>query len=360
MSAVDRVHERLWHEAELAQLESELESLVARLVDDELPLAGEAERTLTIARVVARIRGLGRLQELAEDPTVTEIMVNGGRSVWVERHGRLERTSLTLRPSEVTEMARRTAALVGRTVDHLHPAVDVRLEDGSRLHVILPPLAVDGPCLTIRRFSDRRFELESMAPVGAVEVLQRAVERRESIVVAGATSSGKTTLLNALAAHIADTERIVTIEEAAELNLPSDHVVRLEATAPGSGPVEVGIGALIRHALRMRPDRIICGEMRGAEALDLLQAMNTGHRGSLTTVHANSAPDAVRRIETMVLAAEAAPPLAAIREHVAACLDLVVMMERRSDGRRAVTEIASVERHPDSGVPIAVRQWAAS
>ena len=269
-------------------------------------------------------------------------MINAGSDVWVERAGTLERVDCPVDPTHVEQLIRRLAASGGRRIDRSSPSVDVRLTDGSRLHAILPPLAIDGPALTIRRFSVRHLELAELTTPDQLELLVDAVAKRATIVIAGATSSGKTTLLNALGAHVSDDERLVTVEDAAELRIPKPHVVRLEARLESSTLPAVSIRELVRHALRMRPDRIICGEMRGAEALDLIQAMNTGHRGSLTTVHANSPADALRRIETMMLLGDADLPLRAVREQLAACIDVIVMMGRTEGAGRSVMTVAEV------------------
>lgn len=294
-----------------------------------------------MSEVRARIDGLGPLHDLASDPDVTEIMVNGDGWVWTEQRGALVRSDRRLDPPTVMHLARRLATSAGRTIDLRNPSVDVRLADGSRLHAIIPPLAVDGPCLTIRRFSQRLISLTEIADAPAVDILNAAIAEAKTIIVAGGTSSGKTTLLNSLAAGLDDDMRVITIEDAAELRLPGRHVVRLETRRATETTPAVTLRDLARHALRMRPDRIICGEMRGSEALDLIQAMNTGHDGSLSTVHANSPTDAMRRIETMMLLGDADLPLRAVREQLASCIDLVVMMARQPDGARSVCEIAS-------------------
>jgi pilus assembly protein CpaF len=340
MSAVDAVHQRLWADPEAAKEGRGLLGHIDSLMAEELPLTNRAVRDEAAAAVAARVMGLGALQVLAEDPDVVEIMVNAGSQVWVERRGRLERTEVQISAGETVELARRLAAAVGRRIDRSSPSVDVRLADGSRLHAVIPPLAVDGPCLTIRRFSDRSVSLHELAG-SATDLLQDAVARSATIVASGATSSGKTTLLNALGAHLGDA-RVVTIEDAAELRLDAEHVVRLETRAAGEGVAAVGLRALVREALRMRPDRILCGEMRGAEALDLVQAMNTGHAGSMSTVHANGPVDALRRIETMMLQGDAELPLVAIREQLCSCIDLVVQMGRGAGALRYVTSVAEV------------------
>ena len=345
---VQQVHEALWkHDAAgVAGSQRQTDERIHELVDSLAPLAAPDRRWGIIAEVRARIDGLGPLHEFAEDATITEIMVNGGGDIWVERAGQLIDTGRRVEEQEAEHLLRRLAAQSGRRIDRSNPSVDVRLADGSRLHGIIPPLAVDGPCITIRRFTSNRVSLDDLCAPGAAQLLRRAVADLSTVIVAGATSSGKTTLLNALGDGIPAGSRIITIEDAAELQLDCGHVVRLETRTASEGVAEVGLRALVRHALRMRPDRIICGEMRGGEALDLIQAMNTGHRGSMSTVHANTPTDALRRIETMMLLGDADLPLAAIREQLASCIDLIVMMARCADGRRQVTSISTVPDAP--------------
>ncbi len=340
---IGQIHQALWQAG--SEAVGNTAGRINDLVSNLAPLATHERREAIIAEVLARVDGLGPLHEVAADPSVSEIMVNGGGEVWVERSGQLADTGRRLASDEVEHLLRRLAAQAGRRIDLANPSVDVRLADGSRLHGIIPPLAVDGPLVTIRRFSAARVALDDMCAANAAALLREAVDDAATIVVAGATSSGKTTLLNALADGISSTARIITIEDAAELSLGSGHVVRLETRNATEGVTAVGLRELVRHALRMRPDRIICGEMRGAEALDLIQAMNTGHRGSMSTVHANTPADALRRIETMMLLGDAELPLAAIREQLASCIELIVMVARCPDGRRRVTSISEV---PDS------------
>jgi pilus assembly protein CpaF len=250
-------------------------------------------------------------------------------------------------------------APLGRHVDRLHPIVDGRLPDGSRVHAVVPPLAVDGPALSIRRFAPTRVALDQLCGAEVARLLSNAVRARSNILVSGGSSAGKTTLLNALAAEIDAGERIITVEDAAELRLCSSHVVRLESRPPNAeGVGEVGVRDLVRSALRMRPDRIIVGEIRGGEAVDMLQAMNTGHDGSLSTCHANSPEDALRRVETLVLMGDLELPLPAVREQVASAIDLVVQMARRADGTRTVVQVGEVERHPDVARSAPVRVLA--
>jgi pilus assembly protein CpaF len=284
-----------------------------------------------------------RLDDLFGDESLTEVMVNGTGDVWIERDGRLERTDLHAPRRAVELMVERIVAPLGLRVDRSSPIVDARLPDGSRVNVVVPPLAVDGPCITVRRFAVRPVALSDLCGPRVDHLLSWAVRAGCNIVVSGGTGAGKTTLLNALAGEAPATERIVTVEDAAELRLPGDHVVRLEARpANVDGLGAVSVRALVRNALRMRPDRIVVGEVRGAEALDMLQAMNTGHEGSLSTCHANGPLDALRRIEAMILMGESALPLAAVRDQLHAALDLVVHVARQPDGGRQVVAVAEV------------------
>jgi pilus assembly protein CpaF len=323
---------------------------VNRLVRVEAPLLGDDEVATVTEAVLARAIGLGALEPLLLDPAVTDVMVNGGGRVWVERAGRLACTDLVLGEPTVLHLIERVVAPLGLHVDRASPVVDARLPDGSRVHAIVRPLAIDGPCLTIRRFAARPIRLDEVASAGVVALLRWAVAARLNIIVAGGAGAGKTTLLNALAAAIPDGERVVTIEDAAELRLPASHVVRLEARpASSEGVGEVRIRDLVRASLRMRPDRIIVGEVRSGEALDMLQAMNTGHEGSLSTCHANGPADALRRIETMVLMGDVALPHGVVREQLASALDLVVQMGRAADGSRSIIEVAEVGHADDRG-----------
>jgi pilus assembly protein CpaF len=293
--------------------------------------------------------GLGPLEELLDDPEVEEVMVNGHESVYVERRGRIERTAVRFSSEQALRDAiERILAPVGRRVDELSPMADARLADGSRVNVVIPPLAVDGPALSVRRFAAARPGPDELVAGDTLddesrELLAAAIRERRSVLVSGGTGSGKTTLLNALSAWIEPTERIVTIEDAAELRLRQPHVVRLESRpASVEGRGEVTIRDLLRNALRMRPDRILIGEVRGAEALDLLTALNTGHEGALSTVHANSPGDALRRLETLALMAGIGLPHEAIREQIGRGVDLVVHMARVAGGARVVEEVAEV------------------
>jgi len=322
---------------------------LAAAAREEAPLATSAEVDAAVRDVLASTQGLGALELLLADAAVTEVMVNGPGRVWVERAGRLERTPILLDAAAIAGLIERVVAPLGLRADRASPLADARLPDGSRAHVVMPPLAVDGPYLTIRRFPVQVLGLDDFCPPQVAALLAVAVGERRNVVVSGATSSGKTTLLNALAAAVPRGQRIVTVEEAAELRLPQDHVVRLEARPPNAeGVGEVRVRDLVRNALRMRPDRLVVGESRGAEAFDLLQAMNTGHDGSFSTLHANSPADALRRLETMVLMAEVALPLAAVRQQIASAVDVVVHVARRPGGRRAVVEVAEVGHDGES------------
>ena len=291
------------------------------------------------------------LAALLGDPTISEVIVNGPREIWIERRGRLQRAALRFDDAgALRDACVRLAARAGRRLDDAQPMVDARLADGSRLNVVLPPLAPDGPLLTLRRFAPHPFTLTELVELGSLsqldaDLLDRCVQERLSIVISGGTSSGKTSLLGALAARIDASERIVTVEDAAELRIDRPHVARLEARGASlEGTGEVGIRELVRNALRMRPDRLVVGEVRGGEALDMLQAMTTGHDGSLTTVHAKSPDDALRRIELLALMAGLELPHAAVREQVASAFDVVVQVARRTDGERRVVSISAVRR----------------
>ena len=330
-------------------LDEEVRELVAR----EAAALPEPERAELAARVVRLATGLGPLEPLLADPAVDEVMVNGPREVYVERAGRIERTGVSFgSESELSHSIERILAPLGRRVDEASPLCDARLPDGSRVNVVIPPLALSGSCLTIRRFRARGFSLDDLVengtlPRGLADFLAGCVAARAAILVSGGTGSGKTTTLGALSGAIPEGERIVTIEDAAELRLRQRHVVRLESRpANVEGRGEVTIRQLVRNALRMRPDRIVVGEVRGAEALDMLMALNTGHEGSLTTVHANSPEDALRRVEALALMAGVGLPHAAVREQVTSALDLVVHQARSPDGSRRIESVVEVVRAP--------------
>ncbi|HEX5713588.1 MAG TPA: CpaF family protein [Solirubrobacterales bacterium] len=344
-----RLVERRRAEAAAGREGGDLVAAVRELVDEEAALLGAADREELAARMVRDSVGLGPLEPLLADPSVEEVMVNGPASVYVERGGRIEPTAVAFADEEELRNAiERILAPLGRRVDELSPMVDARLADGSRVNVVIPPLAIDGPLLSIRRFGARRPGPEELVALGTLTAAQRdqlaaAVAGRRSILVSGGTGSGKTTLLNALSSFIGAGERVVTIEDAAELRLQQPHVARLESRPAGvEGRGEVTIRDLLRNALRMRPDRIVIGEVRGTEALDLLTALNTGHDGALSTVHANSPADALARLETLALMAGVGLPHAAVAEQVRRGIDLVVQIERRGDGSRVITEIAEL------------------
>jgi pilus assembly protein CpaF len=328
-----------------------VEAQASRLVDAEAAALDPETREVLTARIVRLATGLGPLEPLLADPSVDEVMVNGFADVWVERRGRIERAPAEFSSeAELMHAIERVLAPLGRRVDEASPMCDARLPDGSRVNVVVPPLAVDGACMTIRRFRPHGFSLEDLVangtmPLAVAELLADCVRARAAVLVSGGTGSGKTTTLNALSGAIPDGERIVTVEDAAELALRQEHVVRLEARPPNvEGRGEVTIRALVRNALRMRPDRIVVGEVRGGEALDMLSALTTGHEGSLTTVHATSATEALRRIETLALMADVGLPHDAIRDQVGAAIELVVHQRRMPDGSRAIACVAEVVR----------------
>ena len=297
------------------------------------------------------ILGNGPIERLLADDSVSEIMINGPLDVWIEREGLLHKTSVRFNDeSHLRRIMNKMVAEVGRRIDESSPMVDARMPDGSRINAVIHPLSLSGPLMTIRKFGSERLTLDSLVRLGTlspetVDLLRRCVEARLNILISGGTGSGKTTLLNALSSAIPDSERIVTIEDAAELRLIQRHVLRLEHRPKNiEGEGEVTIRDLVRNALRMRPDRIVIGEVRGAEALDMLQALNTGHDGSLTTLHANTPRDALARVETMVMMAGFDLPLRAIRQQVASALDMIIQLERLQDGSRRVVAITEVQR----------------
>ena len=337
--------------AEAGDGERDVPARIREVVEREAGLLDAAQREALVARVAERSFGLGPLEPLLRDPAVDEIMVNGPRAVFVERAGHVEPADVTFGSAEeLGHVIERILAPLGRRVDEASPLADARLPDGSRVNVIIPPLSLDGPILTVRRFRRRGFTAAELVEQGTLTEALRAflagaVRGRVTLLISGGTGSGKTTTLNALSAFIPADERIVTIEDAAELRLQQPHVVRLEARPPNlEGRGEVTIRALVRNALRMRPDRIVVGEVRGAEALDMLSAMTTGHDGSLSTIHAGSPEEALRRLETLALMADVGLPLAAVREQVAGAVDLVVHQARGRDGERRVVEVAEVVR----------------
>ncbi len=341
-----RVHGRLVSESLGAPLDlsapSGLRSRLGALLRDEAPLLAPARFDAVLADLVADVSGLGPLEPLLADPGITEVMINAPGVAYVERAGRLHPIALDLDAAGIVRIVDRILAPLGLRLDHASPMVDARLADGSRLHAMLPPLAIDGPCVTIRRFVARALSLEDFGVHdGPAEYLRWVVASGGNVLVSGGTGAGKTTLLGTLSTAIDRSERVVTIEETAELRLSQPHVVRLEArpsNAEGAG--EVSVRSLVRAALRMRPDRIVVGEVRGAEALDMVQALNTGHDGSMSTIHANGAAEALVRLETLVLLAGSGLPVQAVRQQIGAAVDLVVHVARADAGGRVVREVA--------------------
>src|SRR5919109_5380018 len=350
-----RLVERRRSEAAAGRAGEHLETAIAELVDEQAGVLSEPRRALIRELILRETVGLGPLEALLCDPAVEEVMVNGPDEVYVERGGRVNRTTVSFASERaLRNTIERILAPLGRRVDELSPMVDARLADGSRVNVVLPPLSVDGPALSIRRFAAARPDPDELVATGTItaelrDLLSAAVRFRSSVLICGGTGSGKTTMLNALSAYIGAEERVITIEDAAELRLRQPHVVRLESRPPSvEGRGEVTIRDLLRNALRMRPDRIVIGEVRGAEALDLLTALNTGHEGALSTVHANSPEDALRRIETLALMADVGLPHDAIREQLGRGIDLVVHLARLGDGSRRVVEVSEVVRSAGS------------
>jgi pilus assembly protein CpaF len=327
-----------------------IQSMFPKILAEDNLVISRTERLGLFEQVIAEILGYGPIESLLQDDTITEIMVNGPKNVYVERAGLLEKTSLTFdNDAHLMRIIERIVHPLGRRIDESSPMVDARLPDGSRVNVTIPPISLVGPVLTIRKFSRTPYTDEDLKAFGTltpevVELMKACVTARLNMLISGGTSTGKTTLLNVVSAYVPNRERIVTIEDAAELQLRQEHVVTLESRPPNiEGKGEITIRDLVINTLRMRPDRIIVGEVRGGEALDMLQAMNTGHDGSLTTLHANTARDALRRLETMVLMAGMDLPLRAVREQVSSALDCIVHLERLADGSRKVVQVAEVQ-----------------
>jgi pilus assembly protein CpaF len=342
----------------------DLAEIVGDLVDDERRILTDAARADLIEAVVDEALGLGPLEALLRDPRITEVMVCGPSRIFVEREGRIAASAARFHDdAHVLHVIDRILAPLGRRVDEASPMVDARLPDGSRVNVVIPPLALDGPALTIRRFSGEPLTGDDLVRLGTIDagmldLLRSAVRARRNILVTGGTGSGKTTTLAALAAFVPAHERLVTIEDAAELRIPLPHVVRLEsrpASLEGAGAVP--IRALVRNALRMRPDRIVVGEVRGGEALDMLTAMTTGHEGSLSTLHASSPADAIRRVQTLALMGDLDLPYRAVADQVASAIDVVVHQARLADGRRRVVEIAAVAAATEGPALTALVRW---
>jgi pilus assembly protein CpaF len=352
-SLQERLMQEIERDPSLLQERERLTELLEEAFDAEVAnrdiVLSRSERLQLQASLINEILGYGPLQPLLDDPEVTEIMVNGPYQVYVERHGKIEMTSVRFRDERhLMRIIEKILLPLGKRVDERVPMVDARLPDGSRVNVVISPVSLNGPCVTIRKFSRDPFTISDLISFGtltpeAAQFLQAAVQAKLNILITGGTASGKTTLLNVLSAFIPNDERIITIEDTAELQLRQDHVVRLEARPPNiEGVGEVTIRDLVRNALRMRPDRIIVGECRGGEALDMLQAMNTGHEGSMTTIHANNPREALSRLETMVLMAGMDLPVRAIREQIAGAIDLIVHMARLRDGSRKVMQISEI------------------
>ena len=350
LALVSELGPRLFDVEDSAAVRHRVESEIGEQLGLEAGLSRDDRQRLG-SEIADDIFGYGPLERLLADPTISEIMVNGPRDIWIERAGRLSPTTLTFTDSShLRRIITKMVGQIGRRIDESSPLVDARLPDGSRVNAIIAPLSLSGPLLTIRKFAQNRFAMSELIEIetlseDAATFLGNCIKAQLNILISGGTGSGKTTFLNALSEAVPDSDRIVTIEDAAELQLNQRHVLRLESRPKNiEGEGEITIRDLVRNALRMRPDRIIVGEVRGAEALDMLQAMNTGHEGSLSTVHANSPRDALNRLETMVLMAGYELPLRAIRSHVSSALDLVIQLDRLDDGSRRVVEISEVQR----------------
>lgn len=338
---VDALHERLIHER--GDLHQAAQMHLRRLA----PLLTTTDSRAVVSRTLATITGLGPLDELLADDDVREVMVNADCDVWVERHGTLHKVT-TLRDGEIMSIIERILLPLGRHIDRMSPIVDARLADGSRVCAVIPPVGVDGAYLSIRRFSVHHVAPDAFGPPSTVNVLADVVRQRCNTLVVGAASTGKTTLLNALCSFLDGTERIVTIEDIAELRLQTPHVVRLEARPASAELVKnISLCELLHTALRLRPDRLIVGEVRGAEAIDMLMAMNTGHHGSLASCHANGPADALRRLEALVLQHHPHWPIDTLRQHIHLAIDVIIHVDRRPDGSRFIRDITEVSEHPD-------------
>lgn len=352
-----RVHQTLLDRVDLAKLQrldedrirEELRDQLSQVLEDEDAALNDVERRSLIEEVQHEVLGFGPLEPLLADPTVSDILVNGHASVFVERKGRLEKSPVRFHDDEhLMNIIERITSRIGRRVDESSPMVDARLPDGSRVNAIIPPLALDGPVLSIRKFSRTPLRMADIVALKSVpepmaKLIEAMVASKLNIIISGGTGSGKTTLLNILSSYIPDRERIVTIEDAAELQLQQSHVVRLETRPPNlEGKGEINQRALVRNALRMRPDRIILGEVRGAEAFDMLQAMNSGHEGSFATIHANQPRDAIARIESMLNMSDGASPIKAMRQQIAAAITVIIQVNRLSDGQRKVVSLQEI------------------
>jgi pilus assembly protein CpaF len=357
MDLKTRVQNRLIAELDPAMDVSQSESvrdtireMYDSILQEESIVLGRRERDALFQQIVAEILGLGPLEPLLADDAISEVMVNGPKKIYVERNGKLQRVNLTFESNEhLMRIIERIVAPLGRRIDESSPTVDARLQDGSRVNAVIPPISLNGPTLTIRKFFKKPLTVEDLIRFGSVteeamEFLRASVIAAINIVVSGGTGTGKTTFLNVLSSFIPTDERIITIENAAELQLRQEHVVTLESRPPNvEGKGEISIRDLVINSLRMRPDRIVVGECRGGESLDMLQAMNTGHEGSMTTLHANNTRDSLSRLETMVLMAGMELPHRAIREQVASAIDMIVQLERFRDGSRKVVSVTEVQ-----------------
>ncbi len=339
--------------SQTAEVRATIREMYEAILQEESIVLGRKEREALFEQIVAEILGLGPLEPLLADDSVSEIMVNGPKKIFVERKGRLQRVNITFESNDhLMRIIERIVAPLGRRIDESSPTVDARLKDGSRVNAVIPPISLVGPVLTIRKFFKKPLTIEDLIRYGSVteesvEFLRACVIAATNIVISGGTGTGKTTFLNVLSSFIPHDERIITIENAAELQLRQEHVVTLESRPPNvEGKGEISIRDLVINSLRMRPDRIVVGECRGGETLDMLQAMNTGHEGSMTTIHANNTRDAISRLETMVLMSGMELPVRAIREQIASAMDLIVQLARFRDGSRrvvAITEIQGME-----------------
>ncbi len=336
--------------AQADELRRTIREMYDEILAQESVVLSRAEREQLFEQIVAEILGLGPLEPLLADATITEIMVNGVEDIYIERNGKITKTDTVFESVEhLMRIIERIVAPLGRRIDESSPMVDARLPDGSRVNAVIPPISLVGPTVTIRKFSEDPLTVEQLIEFGSVsaegmELLKAAVQAKLNILISGGTGAGKTTFLNVLSGYIPADERIVTIENAAELQLRQEHVVTMESRPPNiEGKGEITIQDLVINSLRMRPDRIIVGECRGPEAFDMLQAMNTGHEGSMTTIHANNARDALGRLENMVLMAGMELPHAAIREQIAAALDIIIQLERLRDGSRKVVTLSEVQ-----------------
>lgn len=353
----EKVYQKLLKVMDLSLLDSleqadavrQIREICLRLLDEQNAPVSVTSRQLIIKQITDEVLGLGPLEPLLADHSVSDILVNGHRSVYVERHGKLQQTDVRFRDDQhLLNIIDRIVSSLGRRIDESSPLVDARLKDGSRVNAIIPPLAIDGPSMSIRRFAVDLLNSESLVEMGTLTptialMLKAIVRGRLNVLISGGTGSGKTTMLNVLSSFIPHSERIVTIEDSAELQLQQPHVVRLE-TRPSNieGRGEVSQRELVRNSLRMRPDRIVIGEVRGAEALDMLTAMNTGHDGSLTTIHANTARDALGRVENMVSMTGATFPIKALRQQIASAIDVVIQLERQEDGTRRLVSVQEI------------------